>query len=62
MADDVEKKIAFLRSDPVTSQMTAVKENRIVVMDAHAMDPTMGTFAGLEILADAVERARLSTP
>lgn len=61
VADDVEKKIEFLKTDPVTSQMSAVKENRIVTMDAHAMDPTMGTFGGLEILADAVENAKLPT-
>lgn len=61
-ADDVENKIAFLKSDPVTSQMSAVKENRIVIMDAHAMDPTMGTFDGLSILADAVANANLATP
>lgn len=60
-ADDVENKIAFLKSDPVTSQMSAVKENRIVVMDAHAMDPTMGTFDGLSILAEAVAKAKLPT-
>ncbi len=61
-ADDVENKIAFLKSDPVTSQMSAVKENRIVIMDAHAMDPTMGTFDGLSILAGAFANANLATP
>lgn len=60
-ADDVENKIEFLKTDPVTSQMSAVKENRIVVMDAHAMDPTMGTFDGLAILAEAIEKAKLPT-
>lgn len=53
-ADDYEKKLEFLRTDPVASQMEAVKENRIVVMNAHAMDATIRTIAGIEILADAL--------
>ena len=55
--DTAEAKIAFLKSDPVTSLMSAVKHDRIVVMDAHAMDPTMSTFDGLSQLADAVAHA-----
>jgi iron complex transport system substrate-binding protein len=31
-----------------------VKNNRIVVMDAHAMDATMRTVSGIEVLADAL--------
>jgi iron complex transport system substrate-binding protein len=53
-ADDFEKKLEFLKSDPVASQMDAVKNNRIVVMDAHAMDATMRTVSGIEVLADAL--------
>lgn len=53
-ADDVEKKIAFLRTDPVASQMTAVREGRIVQMDAHAMSATMRSIYGLETLSDAL--------
>lgn len=55
--DSAEAKIAFLKNDPVTSLMSAVKHDRIVVMDAHAMDPTMSTFDGLSQLADAVAQA-----
>src|SRR3546814_586071 len=40
-ADDVEKKLAFLKTDPVAEEMTAVREGRIIVMDAHAMSATM---------------------
>ncbi len=54
-ADDVEAKLAFLHSDPVTSQMTAVKEGRIVRMDAHAMSATMRTILGLESLSKSLE-------
>lgn len=54
-ADDYEKKLEFLKSDPVASQMEAVKNNRIVVMDAHAMDATIRTISGIEVLADSLK-------
>lgn len=53
-ADDVQKKLDFLRNDPVASQMTAVKKGRVVQMDAHAMSATLRTIFGLESLADAL--------
>ncbi|KEP68078.1 ABC transporter substrate-binding protein [Thioclava dalianensis] len=55
-ADDVDKKLEFLRSDPVASQMTAVREGRIVQMDAHAMSATMRSIYGLETLSDALSK------
>ena len=55
-ADDVEKKLEFLKTDPVASQLDAVKAGRIVVMDAHAMDATIRTVDGIEVLADALEK------
>jgi iron complex transport system substrate-binding protein len=54
-ADDHKKKLEFLKTDPVASQMDAVKNNRIVVMDAHAMDATIRTISGIEVLADALQ-------
>ncbi|NKX74625.1 ABC transporter substrate-binding protein [Rhodobacteraceae bacterium R_SAG3] len=53
-ADDVEKKLEFLRTDPVASQMDAVKNNRIVILDAHAMDPSIRNISALETLAEAL--------
>ncbi|WP_244287583.1 ABC transporter substrate-binding protein [Vreelandella nigrificans] len=53
-ADDIEAKREFLRSDPVTSEMSAVQNNRIVEMDAHAMSATMRSIYGLESLAEAL--------
>ena len=53
-ADDIDRKLEFLRSDPVASQMTAVREGRIVQMDAHAMSATMRTIYGLEGLSEAL--------
>ncbi|TKT74354.1 ABC transporter substrate-binding protein [Aquamicrobium sp. LC103] len=54
-ADDHEKKLEFLNSDPVASQMDAVKNNRIVIMDAHAMDATIRTIAGIEVLSKSLK-------
>lgn len=53
-ADDIEKKLEFLRTDPVASQMTAVREGRVVQMDAHAMSATMRSIYGLETLSEAL--------
>ncbi|MDT1063756.1 ABC transporter substrate-binding protein [Paracoccus sp. CPCC 101403] len=55
-ADDYEKKIGFLKSDPVTSQMDAVKNDRIIVLDAHAMDPSIRNIDALETLAGALPK------
>lgn len=55
-ADDWEVKMDFLKTDPVTSQMKAVQNGNIVVMDAQSMDPTIRTIEGIETLAKAVEK------
>lgn len=54
-ADDVEKKLEFLKSDPVTSQMDAVKNDRIVIIDGHSMDPSIRNVDALETLAKALQ-------
>lgn len=53
-ADDVEKKLEFLRTDPVASQMEAVKNGRIVILEAHGMDPSIRNIDSLETLAGAL--------
>ncbi|MQB23281.1 ABC transporter substrate-binding protein [Agrobacterium tumefaciens] len=53
-ADDIAVKLKFLKDDPVTSLMPAVKDNHIVVMDAQAMNPTIRTIDGIEVLADQI--------
>lgn len=53
-ADDYQKKLDFLRSDPVTRQMAAVVNNRIIIMDAHAMRATLRSMEGLEHLVEAL--------
>lgn len=59
-ADDIAVKHQFLKSDPVTSLMPAVKEGRVVEMDAQAMNPTIRTIEGIEALAEAIEKAGLT--
>lgn len=56
-ADDVERKLAFLRSDPVTRQLKAVRENRLIIVDAQTLNPSMA-------VVDAIERISvgLATP
>lgn len=56
-ADDHEKKLAFLKSDPVTRNMDAVKHDRIVIMDASAMESSVRLFDGIEQLGAAVQSA-----
>ncbi|MGE3364595.1 MAG: ABC transporter substrate-binding protein [Rhizobiaceae bacterium] len=59
-ADDITVKLDFLKKDPVTSLMPAVKEDHIVVMDAQAMNPTIRTIEGIEVLADGLAKAGLA--
>ena len=54
-ADDVEEKLRFLKSDPVTSQMSAVREGRIVILDAEAMHSSIRLIDGLEVLAEGMD-------
>ncbi|ADZ90169.1 ABC transporter substrate-binding protein [Marinomonas mediterranea] len=54
-ADDFQKKLEFLRTDPVTKEMKAVKNGNIVIIDAQEMDTTIRVITGLERLTQAVE-------
>ncbi|TPE46991.1 ABC transporter substrate-binding protein [Amaricoccus solimangrovi] len=53
-ADDIEKKKAFLASDPVASQMEAVKKNRVVTLTSDSMEPGIRVISGIEELANAL--------
>lgn len=55
VADDVEKKLEFLKSDPVTREMEAVRNNRIVILDAHEMQATIRIVTGIEKLTEAMK-------
>lgn len=49
--DRAEEKIKFLKNDPTVSQLRAVQNNRIAVMDGQAMNPTIRTLFGAEQVA-----------
>lgn len=53
-ADDHEQKLRFLHADPVTSRMSAVREDRIVILDAEAMHAGLRMIDGLETLVGAM--------
>lgn len=59
-ADDPAAKIKFLETDPVTSQLDAVKKRHFVMMDAQAMNPTIRTIDGIEALADGIRKFGLA--
>ena len=51
-ADDYQKKLEFLKKDPVTKQMDAVKNDRIVIVDADALQGSIRMADGLEQMAE----------
>ncbi len=53
-ADDIEKKLEFLKTDPVASKLDAVKNNRVVIMDVGATRAGLDTVDGIETLAKAI--------
>jgi len=53
-ADDIEKKLDFLKTDPVASKLDAVRNNRIVIMDVGATRAGLDTIDGIETLAKAI--------
>jgi iron complex transport system substrate-binding protein len=59
-ADSAEAKMSFLKADPVASQMDAVKQDRIITIDAQAMDPGIRTIEGIEQVAQGLKKFGLS--
>ncbi|MCP1315516.1 ABC transporter substrate-binding protein, partial [Halomonas sp. 707D7] len=53
-ADDIAVKRAFLKEDPVTRHLEAVENDRLIDIDAHAMDPSIRSLYALETLAEAL--------
>ncbi|MBS9721407.1 ABC transporter substrate-binding protein [Tianweitania sp. BSSL-BM11] len=53
--DKPEAKIKFLTTDSATSQMKAVKNKAMVVMDGQAMNPTVRTIYGAEQVAEQLK-------
>lgn len=58
--DKAENKIAFLESDPIVSQMEAVRKGRIVVMPGAATNASIQTLYGAEEVAAQLEAHDLS--
>ncbi|MDK4740348.1 ABC transporter substrate-binding protein (plasmid) [Rhizobium sp. CB3060] len=53
--DKSEAKIKFLTTDPAVSQIAAVKNKAIVIMDGQAMNPTVRTVYGAEQVAEQLK-------
>lgn len=58
--DEAENKIAFLKSDPIVSQMEAVQKGRIVVMPGAATNASIQTLYGAEEVAEQLEALDLA--
>lgn len=54
-ADDIDAKLNFLKTDPVASKLSAVRNNRIVIVDVGSTRPGMDTVDGIEAIAKAVQ-------
>lgn len=57
-ADDAAKKAAFLRSDPVTRNIPAVKNGHIIVVPAMSLNPSLRTVDAVEIISRQLPRSR----
>ncbi|WP_447927250.1 ABC transporter substrate-binding protein [Vreelandella sp. EE27] len=51
-ADDLATKRDYLQSDPVTGLLDAVQSERVIEIDAHAMDPSIRSIFALETLVE----------
>ncbi|HAS8350590.1 TPA: ABC transporter substrate-binding protein [Vibrio vulnificus] len=59
-ADDWKVKMEYLKSDPVTSLIPAVKNNYLPVIDVQTMNAGIRTVDGLEQIADALLKYNLA--
>jgi iron complex transport system substrate-binding protein len=53
-AESADAKIAFLESHPATSNLTAVREERYVLLSGQAMNPSIRTVEGIEQVAEGL--------
>ena len=58
--DKPEAKIKFLTTDPAVSQISAVKNKAMVIMDGQAMNPTIRTIFGAEQVAEQLKALGLA--
>ncbi|WP_071799523.1 ABC transporter substrate-binding protein [Natronohydrobacter thiooxidans] len=59
-ADDIAAKRAFLESDPVASQLNAVRNGHLIEMPAHSMNPTLRAVDGVETLVEGLRELGLT--
>lgn len=57
--DSAADKIAFLESDPVASRLTAVQEQRYIILDGTTMDPSVRNVQGIEHIAEGLRELGL---
>lgn len=53
-ADNYEVKLQYLNDDPVTREMRAVQEGRIIIVDAHQIHAGIRIPSGIETIVEAV--------
>ncbi|NEC69728.1 ABC transporter substrate-binding protein [Streptomyces sp. SID9727] len=59
-AESAAGKIAFLESNPVTKTMDAVRHKRYVLLSGQAMNPTIRTVEGVELVAAGLRASGLA--
>lgn len=59
-AESAAAKIRFLRSDPATRNLTAVRENRFILLSGQAMNPSLRTVEGIEQVAAGLRELGLA--
>ncbi|MFD9905679.1 ABC transporter substrate-binding protein [Streptomyces sp. NPDC059063] len=59
-AESARQKIAFLESNPVTKNLTAVKKKRYVLLSGQALNPTIRTVDGIEQVAAGLRKFGLA--
>ncbi|MCM2130617.1 ABC transporter substrate-binding protein [Larsenimonas rhizosphaerae] len=53
-ADDIAQKLAFLRADPVTRELRAVRNNHVVIVPAQSLNPSLRVVDALERISQAL--------
>ncbi|MFD0430699.1 ABC transporter substrate-binding protein [Streptomyces zhihengii] len=59
-AESAAAKIRFLRGDPATRNLTAVRENRFILLSGQAMNPSLRTVEGIEQVAAGLRELGLA--
>lgn len=60
--DALDSKIEFLESNPVTSQLSAVRAQRYIVVNGADLNPSIRTVDGVEKVADGLSAFGLASP